>query len=314
MSERNFDELRETATAWHLRLETATQEDWLAFTDWLEADPAHNLAYEQVLAEEDDMAVVLTAARFPEPMEEAQSEEAATANLRSGRWKWGALAASIVAAAALAFQLVPRDSSYAIETTAGETRTIALEDGGKIALNGSTRLLLDRDDPRAAELVAGEALFTIVHDASDPFVLTVGEDRLVDVGTVFNVTSEKAWLRVGVSEGAVRFEGGRDGVLLKPGDVLVVDTSGARVTNRSVASIGSWTDGALVYEGAPLAEVAADLSRATGVPIAVSADLRARSFSGVIQTTGDASAIAARAAAVLEVSIAKTQDGWTLEP
>jgi len=50
------------------------------------------------------------------------------------------------------------------------------------------------------------------------------------------------------------------------------------------------------------------------VPIAVSADLRARSFSGVIQTTGDASAIAARAAALLEVSIAKTQDGWTLEP
>lgn len=314
MSERNFDELRETATAWHLRLETATEEDWLAFTDWLEADPAHNLAYEQVLAEEDDMAVVLTAARFPEPMEEAQSEEAATANLRSGRWKWGALAASIVAAAVLAFQLVPLDTSYAIETAAGETRTIALEDGGKIALNGSTRLLLDREDPRAAELVAGEALFTIVHDASDPFVLTVGEDRLVDVGTVFNVTSEKAWLRVGVSEGAVRFEGGRDGVLLKPGDVLVVDTSGARVTNRSVASIGSWTDGALVYEGAPLAEVAADLSRATGVPIAVSADLRARSFSGVIQTTGDASAIAARAAALLEVSIAKTQDGWTLEP
>ena len=98
MSERNFDELRETATAWHLRLETATQEDWLAFTDWLEADPAHNLAYEQVLAEEDDMAVVLTAARFPEPMEEGRSEEAATANLRSGRWKWGAWAASIVAA------------------------------------------------------------------------------------------------------------------------------------------------------------------------------------------------------------------------
>ena len=313
MSDRISEQLRETATAWHLRLETAAEDDWMAFTDWLEADPAHNLAYEGVLAQEDEMDAVLGAADFPEPLADEPSEEPATTDVRPGRWKWGALAASVVAAAALTFQLVPREASYAIETAAGETRTVALEDGGQIALNGSTRLLLDRNDPRSVELVSGEARFAIVHDASAPFVVTIGKDRLIDVGTVFNVTHDEDRLQVGVSEGAVRYETGRDYVILKPGDVLTADGSGARVSNRSIASIGSWADGALVYDGTPLTEVAADLSRATGVPIALSADLQDRRFSGVIQTTGDANAIATRAADVLGVSIDKTQEGWTLE-
>lgn len=313
MPDRITDQLRTAATAWHLKLDTASEADWLAFTAWLEADPAHNRAYEEVLAAEDEMDIVLGSAAFPEPTEEA-SAEPVIEPASGARWRWGALAASLVAAAALTFQLTQPDATYTIETGAGETRTVALADGGQIALNGATRIVLDRDDPRFAELLAGEARFSIVHDASDPFVVTVGENRLVDIGTVFNVGLDDVRLRVGVSEGSVRYEAGGEDVVLKPGDVLDVDSGAATVTSRSTATIGSWADGALVYEGTLLTEVAADLSRAGGVPVTVSDALRTRRFSGVIQTSGDADTLGLRAAGILGVAATRNQDGWMLKP
>ncbi|MBX7502162.1 FecR domain-containing protein [Qipengyuania sp. YG27] len=314
MSDRIPDQLRAAATAWHLKLATASEEDWLAFTDWLEADPAHNRAYEDVLAAEDEVDAALAVAAFPEPVVIDDVEEPAELPVSGAGWKWGALAASLVAAVALTFQLLPRDDRYAIETSAGETRTVALADGGEIALNGDTRIILDRGDPRFAELRSGEARFEIVHDASHPFVVTVGEDRLVDIGTVFNVALDDARLRVGVSEGSVRYEAAGAEVELRPGDVLTADGSGAKVARQSAASIGSWADGALVYEAAPLVDVAADLTRATGSSFTVSDALQARRFSGVIQTTGDAESVGTRAADVLGVSVARNRDGWIFNP
>ncbi|WP_204309887.1 FecR family protein, partial [Klebsiella michiganensis] len=70
-------------------------------------------------------------------------------------------------------------------TAAGERREVALTDGSKMILNGDTRVAMI--DARHAELIEGEALFEVRHDAAHPFIVKTGDVTLEDAGTVFNV-------------------------------------------------------------------------------------------------------------------------------
>src|SRR5690606_10247875 len=92
----------------------------------------------------------------------ANDEEPAPARV-SRRWFSGAIAASLAVLAAVGVWQAS-DDRYTVETAPGELRTIALADGGQIALGGGTRLALDDDEPRFARLEEGQALFTIQHE------------------------------------------------------------------------------------------------------------------------------------------------------
>jgi transmembrane sensor len=191
---------------------------------------------------------------------------------------------------------------------------IPLADGGAIVVNGGSHIVLDRKDERIADLVRGEAHFTVMHDAADPFVVTIGESRLIDVGTVFNVVRHGKDLRVAVAEGAVRYEG-LETVELAAGQAMHRTAEGMiEVTRQQVGAIGGWIGGTLVYDRAPLADVAADLTRATGIAIDLVPGLEQRRFSGVIQTRGDPAALRERVAAVLGLTVDANEAGWTVRP
>lgn len=92
-------------------------------------------------------------------------------------------------------------------------------------------------------LQSGEARFTVKHDERDPFTVIVGDQRLIDVGTVFNVVKSADQMCVAVAEGAVRYEGLSRVVELEVGDALSADDDGSiRINRESTASIGSWAD------------------------------------------------------------------------
>lgn len=313
--------IMDEAIAWHLRLAQGKDEDWLAFVQWLEADPAHNDAYEAVADQDDALPALLQAAEFHVPTEDRAPDPQDTAaelhppaRRSASVWRWGALAASVALATFAGVQLLSdRASPYAIETAAGESRTIALADGSEIMLNGGSRITLDRGDPRIARLERGEALFAVAHDPSDPFTVTVGETRLVDIGTVFNVVRSGAGMRVGVSEGAVRFEGASRDVELAAGDTLALDAAGAITVGKAPATaIGSWADGVLVYNAVPLATVAEDLSRNLGITLVLPSTVSARPFSGVIQTGGGAQAVRPRLEELLDARIVADGSSWTV--
>lgn len=309
------DAIEQRALAWHLRLRDADADEWREFTAWLTLDPAHNDAYEAIALRDAQLDEVMAQARFREPATTAQSEAQDGQTAPPGRLRWLALAASLVLAVFLSVRLLaPGADLYAIETKPGETRTIALAGGGTIVVNGGSHIVLDRKDERIVELVTGEARFTVMHDASDPFVVTIGESRLVDIGTVFNVVRQGEDLRVAVAEGAVRYEGAVN-VELAAGQAMHRMADGrVAVTRQQVAAIGSWVDGALVYQGAPLADVVADLRRTTGIAIALVPGLEQRRFSGVIQTRGDPAALRDRVAAVLGLTVDANEAGWTVRP
>ncbi|TCP99476.1 FecR family protein [Sphingomonas sp. PP-F2F-A104-K0414] len=291
------------ALDWVVRTGSDAFDDWPAFQAWLEADPRHAAAYHTISADLEDMAAAVP------PMQPAPVVVTA-ARRRWPVWAGGAIAASL--ALVVGYEATQtRAHPYAVETAAGAMRTVRLADGSSIAMGGATRLMLDRDDPRIATLERGEAMFVVRHDDSDPFEVSVGGARLVDVGTAFDVKFALGETRVAVSEGAVDYNPGREGIRLVKGQGLVVRNGTATVTAVDVASVGSWRDSVLAYEGATLAEVADDLSRALGVDLRADPTVAKRPFSGSIATAklaGDPRL----AAPLLGVAIRKTGGHWVM--
>jgi transmembrane sensor len=292
--------LNGAALDWVVRTGSDAFDDWPAFQAWLEADPHHASAYHAMSADIHEMAAALP----PVPIVMQPPRR------RWPVWAGGAIAASLALFVGYG-AIETRAHPYAVETAAGSMRTVRLADGSSIAMGGATRLMLDRDDPRVATLERGEAMFVVRHDASDPFEVSVGGARLVDVGTAFDVKHARGETRVAVSEGAVDYNPGSDAIRLVKGQGLLVRDGKATVMPVDVASVGSWRDSVLAYEGATLAEVADDLSRALGVDLRADPGVAKRPFSGSI-ATAKLSGDPRLAGPLLGVAIRKRGGHWVM--
>jgi transmembrane sensor len=296
------------AIGWTIRLNQASADDWRAFTDWLEADPAHVQACDEVQHTD----AVLGGLRPPlRPVIAGQPPVQAPVRNRRGWLVGGGLA--VAAAGVLTTMLVQAPATYALETRPGETRSVQLADGSRIELNGGTRLVLDRRNERLATLERGEALFTVMHDEDRPFEVRVGDDVLQDIGTVFAVLHEGDATEVAVSEGAVLYNPEGEAVRIDPGRKLS-DAGGDRVVLAQVDpnSVGGWRDRRLSYTSAPLTRVAADLRRNLGVPVKVDPALAERRFTGLVQLDGRPELVFERLSALLGVRAVRSGGGWTL--
>lgn len=303
-----FDEgVHAQAIDWHIRLRDGDDAAWEAFTRWLEADAAHAAAYDAVEAADDVVTPLLPPVRTPQVIPPVR---------RPRRWAaWGgALAASLVAGAVLVPQLGTQ--RYEVTTAPGEQRVVRLDATTQIALNGASRLTLDRNDPRFASLAAGEALFRVRHDPAAPFRVEVGDNRIEDVGTVFNVVRHDGEVRVAVAEGGVIYNPDGEAVALTAGQALVDPRGSApiEVARADVATVGGWRTGRLSYSVEPLSRVAADLSRSLGVRIDVSPRIAGRVFSGTLILDRSGATQLARVAQLLQVEMRSTGNGWTMVP
>lgn len=297
--------IRDTALDWAMQTRTPDFEGWDCFIVWLEADPAHALAYNEVQLALDDADAALEL--LPQPEVGAANDNPPGWFIRNRVKLGGAIAAALVLALTSVLWLSPGGTVYT--TAPGETRLIALADGSKVELAGGSRIALTGE--RAARLEAGQALFTIRHNAADPFVLIAGEDRLVDAGTVFDVRLAGKILDLSVAEGAV--------IVNPKGQALRVSAGGRAVRGAGgryslgpvdAGAVGEWSRGRISFENASLAEIAAELTRTTGRSFA-SADSTTR-LSGSIaldQVRADPRAIEA----LLGVRVRAADEDWVLE-
>lgn len=297
--------IREAAIGWVVAQADPGFADWDGFLAWLEADPAHASAYEAVLAAGDaaDHGLRTTPAATPAPVRRPIWQRQATG---------GALAAGLVAAIGLGYVNL-RPAPVVFETGPGEHRTIAL-DTATIALNGDTRLVIDRHDPHHATLDRGEALFDVKHDEAHPFAVMVGGDEVQDVGTRFDITHDHAGTRVAVAEGMVIYNPKAEAVRLGPGQTLDALRTAAelRVSTAATSDIGSWREDRLSYRQTPLSVVAADLSRGLGLPIGVDGKVADKPFTGVIAYGGDKAQFLGRLGPLLDVAVKQDQGRVTL--
>ena len=99
----------------------------------------------------------------------------------------------------LAMQL---HSTYA--TDIGERRSITLEDGSTIDLNARSKVRVRFSDrERDVKLLEGQALFSVAHDASRPFIVSAGNTAVRAVGTQFDVYRKSHGTTITVVEGRV---------------------------------------------------------------------------------------------------------------
>lgn len=304
------NQIREQAVAWAVRTADPEFADWEAFTCWLEENPAHAEVYDRVAvaaADAANEAVPLPAGAN----DSANDQEPAPARV-SRRWFGGAIAASLAALLAAGVWQAS-DERYTVETAPGELRTVMLAGGGQIALAGGTRLLLEEDDPRFARLEQGQALFTIRHDEADPFRLEVGEDTLVDAGTIFDVRRTASAMTVAVAEGAVIFNPSRHNVKLDPGDILTSAAGSDEYSLRQVplGQIGEWREGRMTFDNASLAEIASELSRVTGIAYRADRGAAAQSVSGSI-LVGPLREDPRALGPLLGVTVRSASDGWVI--
>jgi transmembrane sensor len=307
------------AIEWRLRLRQGGADDWAQFTQWLEQDSAHAEAYDQVALLDGDLDALAAADQADRAAARADWTDGTSSSfLRRPLRRLGAIFAIVAAFALLAFLWQPTSrssrSGFEIATASGEHRTVALGDGSSVVLNGNSRVWIASAEGREAELLRGEAVFNIRHDPKQPFALHLGEDRIEDVGTVFNVVRDQQVLRVEVADGAVRYVRGRNGLQLNAGQTLKISPSGDAIVGRkSPGAIASWQSGQLVFEAVPVAEVAADLGRNLGVKISVGPRLAYQPFTGSIHVGRRTQQVVPEFASTLSAHARKSGDGWLIE-
>jgi len=315
MAPKTQDSIRMEAIEWHIRLRDGGDDAWDRFAEWLAENPLHAEAYDAIERMDHAIEPLLGDVVFHEAAND--SDELATRPLRSKR-RWvlggGIMAAAVVSAFVLAPSML--SSRYDVTTGPGERRVVTLDPATQVVLNGSTRMTFDRENPRFAAMDEGEALFRIRHDGARPFVLEVGDNRVEDAGTVFNVVRVPSQVRVAVAEGKVIYNPHRDRIMLDPGQILV-DESGAdrvRVTQVPPETVGAWEKGQLSYYQAPMSQVAADIARNLGMHVTVPPALADRAFSGSIALRGKGPDEIRRLELALNVHLVPDGDGWTMKP
>lgn len=286
------DEVRDQAIAWLVRVESdaADAEDWMALEAWLAESDEHRAAFDQVevmsSAIADDREAILAGLS---PDETDAKVVDLTARRAPSRRMWiaggvGAIAAALVAAVGVGVFTQP--STQVFQTDRGEVRTVRLEDGSTLQINGGStvRVRFERG-ARRVFMDGAEAAFDVAHDSRRPFVIEAADQRIQVVGTAFNVRDDARSVTVTVRRGIVAVGPlkGPEQVRLTAGRELVHRIGGgSTVRSADAASAYGWTQGRLICRDRRLGDIAADLNRRLPTPIVVEGAAADLKFSGVL--------------------------------
>jgi len=215
LSQAEYDAITDAAAHWCMRLhaEDCTEQERLAFEQWLDAHPLHAFEYEAML----EIWEVAGDLPRPEttvvPMVRAKSQTP---------WRTFGMAAAVCAlalplAAYSGWNLGWLPDSYQHFEATNNVRQVTLKDGTQVELNlGSELTYSNYKDRRQVSLKKGEAFFSVTHDTSHPFVVKAAEGKIRVTGTQFNVWMYEDQVKVNLIEGSVLVSSNDD----LPGDGL----------------------------------------------------------------------------------------------
>jgi transmembrane sensor len=160
-------------------------------------------------------------------------------------------------------------------TALGERRQVALPDGSVMDLNSRSVVAVRYEKGlRGVELKQGEAMFSVEHDTSRPFVVAAGAGQVTVTGTRFDVRRDDDQTRVVVEAGTVKVQGRSPDeiVTLTAGLGTQIDVQGLVAAAYAVnpEELTAWRTGKLVFNDATLGEVAREVSRYREQPLRVS--------------------------------------------
>jgi transmembrane sensor len=306
-----MDEAIDAAAAEWFAAQASDEMDWEGFTAWLEADSRHREAFDAIALLDDEVTTHRVAIR--NLLEEAPQPFAVETPPR--RWQWPALGAGLAAAIVAGVVLVPSQQQRpdSVWQTGAATQTIALADDAQVVLAPRSRLVAQGGDARHLAL-EGAAYFDVAHRPDRALTIAAGGYQVRDIGTRFEISSIPSATRVAVAEGQVSVaRGDADPISLTAGHGLIGRGTDVSVAPLAADQVASWRRGTLVYAHIPLALVADDIARYSGIGVTVDPSLADRPFSGAL-TVGEGAGLTNALAAIPDVQLRRDGRGVHIEP
>ncbi|WP_025804836.1 FecR family protein [Pseudomonas chlororaphis] len=307
--------VRDEAAQWFVRLQEPSidAEERQRFDAWLAEHDAHRDEYQllQSLWAATDLV--------PKARLLALCEAPKLAIKRRPLLRYAVAAGVLAVAVGLGlFSGLNQPAGYSAEfvTALGERRHVALPDGSQVDLNSRSRLLVRYEQgQRSVELSEGEAMFSVEHDSSRPFVVAAGAGKVTVTGTRFDVRRDASQTRVAVEQGRVKVQGrdaaDSDFVNLTAGLGTAVDAQGKVAAAYAVdpQALTAWRSGKLVFNNASLSEVAAEVSRYREQPLRVGSEAVGRLRLTSVFKADDTDALLKALPSILPVAVKTHADG-----
>jgi transmembrane sensor len=333
---RSQAELEEEAAAWVWRLddEALSPARRAEFEQWLRRDPRHRRAVEElggIWRSLDELAEAKRDEKVATFMAEERRLYATKPVPTHGqlrRWLPWALAASLLLVAGGLSWYRRGNASETLATAVGQQRSATLADGSVVQLNTNT-ILETRFTPgrRVIRLEKGEASFKVAHNAKRPFYVHAGDTVVRAVGTAFDVRLRDAHdVEVIVTEGVVevtpRHAPARTVTATSPAPAPVLQRKVAagerfdagaaipvqRITAAAASNTLAWHEGAIVFDGEPLAQAIDELNRYTDTRLVVAdASIQDLRVGGRFRT-GDVNGFLEALTKAFPVTIRRTSD------
>jgi transmembrane sensor len=259
------------------------------FSDWLEESPSHKAAYWRLKAAWDQTERL--AALRPGSFRRSSAQKSGVLPMIVK----GFVGVAAIAAVVAAIGFWGQSSGQLYTTGVGGRTTITLADGSELDLGTDSGIRTHFDaNRRAVDVLKGEVFFRVTHNEALPFVVTVGGNRVIDVGTEFLVRKTPEKVQVSLIKGEAMFEAdiwstGRS-VMLHPGDVALATATSfgvSRKSNRELADELGWRRGVLVFHDTRLGDAIAEFNRYNAVKMVASdPKVAALTINGTFRTNG----------------------------
>jgi len=296
------EKIQEEAAGWIARLhaDDRTATDEAQFKVWMAANPDHATAFEVM----DRGWAVL--AKMP-PRAESRAFHPSRRQLIAAGLVGG------VAVTASFFALQPA-AAQTYETAVGEQRHVSLKDGSKIFLNANTKLtVLLTDTERTVNLIYGRANFDVTADEKRPFVVSVGDRKVVADGSRFDVGRGDNDVQVVVMRGNAHFQSETPApsfkkTALSAGDRLLSSGSLVRTDRPPIAPLVAWQTRTAIFDDTLLSEAVREMNLYSQTKLEI-ADARASHLhvSGIYRV-GDNVAFAHSIAKFMPVQVSQQRD------
>lgn len=206
------------------------------------------------------------------------------------RWKMG-IAAMLLAGllGGGAYYWLAAGDDY--RTPFGARQTVRLADGSSISLDSDSEVVVRyTKTARDIRLVKGQARFDVAHDDARPFSVFARDEKVVATGTAFNIDITQPRILVTLIQGRVVVSGGNGlrpfvaallsaspraaPLILRAGQQLAAAPDQTPVVSTAdLRTALAWTNGQLIFDNQPLADVVARINHYARQPIVI-ADAR----------------------------------------
>lgn len=257
-------------------------EEYLEFQQWLQADKAHQLAFQRARHLDALIDSVADFGSIPHLRAKYRQTKVNTEKtnlsffakirdrlvLKSVYVPWSACATLLVVCLIWVFQ--PKGELY--QTRIGEQLVVSLTDKTRLTLNTDTQIHVNYDsDSRVIVLRRGHAYFEVASDADRPFIVNTKQGVVTALGTAFSVKNDEQHITVVLNEGQIKISSleGKNtpespGVVLSTPGEKIMYSSNEGIKEQSTVNLEEtmgWTKGTVVFKSAHLRDVVKELNR-----------------------------------------------------